>query len=139
MPVDSDDLPPAVRVWNLVDARTAASCACELKRPLLLLCPQESATFGGIAWFKGLLENARADFDVELPSGVEVGDDGALAHEALQARLDVVIFTGPASLTERLKTIAEAQGAVLLERVPEALDLASASQPRDACRLHLAR
>lgn len=133
------ELPPAVRVWDPADASRAARCASDLKRPLLLLCPQESAAFGGIAWFRSLVERARQSGGAELLAGVETGQDGALAHEALQAGLDVVVFDGPSALSCRLQAIAQAQGAWLLHEAPKALDLARASRPDEACRRFLAK
>ena len=130
-------LPPAVYVWSLDLARIAARCATEVQRPLLLVCPQESAAFGGAPWFKAMAARAKQETGAEALTGLEAGADGALAHEALQAGLDVVVFTGAGPVRERLAAIAEDQGATLLTEAPPALTLAVEPQPIEACRAWL--
>lgn len=130
-------LPAAVYVWSLDLARTATRCASELQRPLLLLCPQESAAFGGVPWFETLVRQARQETGARALAGLEAGEDGALAHEALRAGLDVVIFTGPNATRQRLAAIAREQGAVLLSEAPAALTLAVEPHPIEACRAWL--
>lgn len=130
-------LPPAVYVWSLEVARTAARCAADLQRPLLLVCPQESAAFGGVPWFQAVTARARQETGAEALTGLEAGADGALAHEALQAGLDVVVFTGAGPVRERLAAIAQDQGAALLFEAPRALILAVEPDPLEACRAWL--
>src|SRR5690625_4117441 len=93
------ELPRAVRVCDRTDASRAAPSASDLKRPLLLLSPQERAAFGGMAWFRSRGERARQSGGAERLAGVETGQDAALAHEALLAGLDVVVCDGPSALS----------------------------------------
>ena len=130
-------LPPAVCVWSLDLARIAARCAAEVRRPLLLLCRQESAAFGGVPWFKALAARAKQETSADALTGLEAGADGALAHEALQAGLDVVVFTGAGPVGQRLAAIAQDQGAALLLEAPPALILAVEPHPIQACRAWL--
>jgi len=132
-------LPPAVYVWSLALARSAVECAAAQESSLLLLCPQESAVMGGVPWFKALAERARENIEINMLAGLEAGDDAALAFEAIQAGLDLLIFTGPPDVTTRLAAIAEKQKALLLDRAPQALVLASARDPEQALRSWLNR
>jgi len=126
-------LPPAVRVFDPVLARHAAACAAATGRPLLLLCPQGSAAFGGPAWFLALVKNAAAESSATLLAGIEAGDDAGLAYEALRLGLAAVVFTGPEAQAARLEAIADGLGARLLRDAPTAPDLAAARDPEAAC------
>ena len=130
-------LPPAVRVFDPALARRAAACAAALGRPLLLLCPQGSAGFGGPAWFRALVEAAASDSGAELLAALDAGDDAGLAYEALRLCLAVVIFTGPEAPATRLAAIAESLGGRLLRSSPRSLDLAAEPDPEAACRAWL--
>jgi len=129
----AEALPPAVRVFDPALARRAAACAAEAGRPLLLLCPQGSAAFGGPAWFLALVKDAAAGSGASLLAGIETGDDAGLAYEALRLGLDLVVFGGPEPQAARLAAIAEGLGACLLRHSPPAPDLAAEGNPEALC------
>jgi len=132
-------LPPAVYVCNVEQARLAARCAARLKSSVLLLCPAESAAFGGVPWFKALTRAASQETGATCLTGLEAGEDAALAHEALQAHLDLLVFEGGSKVRERLTAMARAQGATLVEKAPPALSLVGAPDPEARCLSWLER
>ncbi|HLW28581.1 MAG TPA: hypothetical protein VKY54_12670 [Kiloniellales bacterium] len=129
--------PPAIYVWSLEQACLATACASEEDCPLLLLCPEESAALGGVPWFKSLVDKTARGKTLDLCLGLEAGCDGALAHEALQLGLDLIVFEGSQALREKLAAIAHTQGALVLAGAPPALSLAGLANPEEACRAWL--
>lgn len=112
-------LPPAVVIHGLSHARLALRPG----RPVTLLSAPGAPSYAGVAWWCAVIAAVRAEFPESDPSDVlDCADAPGRALEALSLGCRVIVLRpGPASAD--IAGRAGAQGAVLLTKPPEALDL----------------
>ncbi len=109
------ELPPAVMVHGLDDARTALAPG----RPVLLLSAPGAALFGGCLWWQALMRAA----GVTGLSLLDCGDAPGRALEALRLGLPGVVLTCEAPAFGVVAGVAAECGALVLPAAPAALDL----------------
>ena len=109
------NISPSVIIHDLHEARYVLG----LQRPVTLLSAPGAASQAGCLWWKLLIEAAGA---TEC-SFLDCGDAAGRALEALRLGLHGIVLTPQPSFAT-VAEIAAAQGAVVLEQAPPALDLA---------------
>ena len=107
--------PASVMVHGLADVRVALAVG----RPLTLLSAPGAAQYMGCLWWRELLRAASFDG----PALLDCADAPGRALEALMLGLTGLVLTAPPAAFTVVAQLARAQGAVLLERAPPALDL----------------
>jgi hypothetical protein len=110
------DLPPAVIIHSLADARLALT----RRRPVTLLSAPAAALYAGCLWWQALIQAAETDG----PAFLDCADAPGRAVEALKLGLPGIILGCEPGLFAAVAGIAQAQKAVLLAAAPPALDLA---------------
>ncbi len=110
------NIAPAVIIYDLQQARHALG----LRRPVTLLSAPGAASYAGCLWWKMLTEGAGAA-DISL---LDCGDAAGRALEALRLGLRGIVLRPQPSFAT-VAEIAAAQGAVVLNQPPPALDLAA--------------
>jgi hypothetical protein len=112
-------------IHSLADARAALAAAWALKSPVVLASAEAAGGYAGPAWFKALVDQARAEFpEARATAVLDCGDEAGTA--------------GGAAL-KRLKDIAGQMGAAIeTGRRPAALDLLDQRDPEAAARVYLA-
>ncbi len=106
---------PAVMVHSLGHAQLALGP----RRPVTLLSAPAAAQYAGCLWWRELL--AQAGFgDLAL---LDCGDAPGRALEALKLGLQGIVLRCPPAAFAVVAEIAAAQGAMLLDEAPPALDL----------------
>ena len=116
--------PPAVIIHGLADAKMALAQGW----PVTLLSAPGAAIYGGVGWWRGLIEAVG-------PAWPDILDCGAAAGRALEAlrggqRILVLRASGP--IFAEVGALADASRATILAHPPAGLDLAD---PRAARRL----
>jgi len=111
----------AVIVHGLDDARAALAPG----RPLTFLSAPGAALFGGCLWWAALMRAAGADFSL-----LDCGGAPGRAVEALRLGLPGVVLRCEPEIFAAIAGIAAAQGAVLLQDAPPALDMAARGAAR---------
>ncbi|KZD04900.1 hypothetical protein AUP43_11885 [Oceanibaculum pacificum] len=130
-------LPPAILVRSLGDARLVLEAAAGQAVTLLSL-PDAAATLGAAYW-QSLVQAARADHPAAPAHDLlDCGTAGGYALAALRQGLTGIVFTGDAEQRDKLRAIAEEQGALLLDSRPQAFDPANRRNPEADCRVWLA-
>lgn len=123
----------------VVSSLSEACRALSLGVPVDLLSPPDAAAFGGAAWFARLVAAATASSGAPHSWMLDCGDRAGDALDALAVGCPDIIFTGPASVAERLAALTGARGGRLLRRRPFSLTLRSGGDPAAACREWAAR
>jgi hypothetical protein len=119
---------PAVIVHGLEMARLAMAPG----RPVTLLSAEGAAAYAGVGWWQALVGLARAAFPAtEMADILDCGDAPGRALEALRCRQSFLVLRAEARIWDDIAARAAAQGAVVLQAAPPALDLAA----RGAARL----
>ncbi len=116
------NLPPAVIIHGLGDARLALDC----KRPVTLLSAPAAALYAGCLWWFSLLQAAQADG----PALLDCADAPGRAVEALRMGLRGIVLNCEPGLFSQVLALAEMHGALLLPGAPPALDLAQRGADR---------
>jgi hypothetical protein len=109
------ELPPAVMVYGLDDARAALAPG----RPVLLLSAPGAALFGGCLWWRALMGAA----GVTGLTLLDCGDAPGRALEALRLGLPGVVLTCEAASFGVVAAVAAETGALVLPAAPAALNL----------------
>ena len=129
----------AIRVHSLEQARAAVAAAAALGVPVTLLSAEGAAATVGIAWFKAVVERARAAHPRTGAEAVmDCGDKPGHVLGALRHGFTRVRFAGPTKTRRELEKVAAAHGAALVGGRANALDLLDESDPETACRAWLA-
>lgn len=123
----------ALVVHGTNDACQAAAAARDLNVPLTLISAPGAAAYAGPIWFLTLVEQARA-VSPEIPIGgvLDCAEDPGHAMAALRAGVEAIVFTGDDTLADKLATLAQANGAVVLRRRPPCCDPDSAKDKQAA-------
>ena len=121
-------------IHSLADARAALAAAQALKSPVVLASAAAAGGYAGPAWFRAVVDQARAEFpDVAATVVLDCGDEAGTVLAALQHGFTRVRFTGGAAASKRLKDIASELGASIeTGRRPAALDLLDQRDPEAA-------
>jgi len=128
----------AVIVHSLEQAEAAVAVAAEHGAPLTLLSAEGAACFAGGLWFRELVALAGARHpEVEVTAILDCADRPGDVLAGLRLGLKLLRFSGSAATAQALAPIAEAQGAHLLTKRIEALDLLDQADPAAACRAWL--
>lgn len=115
--------PPVVTVYNLEQARQAATQAETLGTGLTLLSADSAADQVGVGWMATLGRTIRDEFPaLSLYVILDCGAAGGRAMAALRADVDAIVFTGGARSSLSLADQADDLGKGLLAERPAALD-----------------
>ena len=120
-------LPPAVIVHGLADARAALAVGA----PVTLLSAPAAALFAGCLWWREVVAAARATS--ATPGMVDVldcADASGLALGALRCGIRHLVLWPDAPGWAAVAGIARRQGGFVLQRAPDALDLAKGNAMR---------
>jgi len=130
-----------VVIHSLDHARAALAAAAELRtEELVLFSAEGAAANAGPAWFRDLVEIARAEHPrVKVTAVLDCGDMPGYALAALRAGCTAIRFTGKRPVKAKIRAIAKKCGAALVERRGHMLDLMGERDARAACRAWLAR
>jgi len=118
---DSLDAPVAI-VHSLADARLALAVAARLKRRIFIASAAAAGAYAGPLWFRALAAAAEEAGDSLAGAVLDCGPYAGPVMEALQLGLPLVRFTGPAATAAKLRALAAARGARLIEGELEAFD-----------------
>ncbi|MDJ0950476.1 MAG: hypothetical protein QNJ94_16310 [Alphaproteobacteria bacterium] len=133
------DAAKAIIVHDLAQARAAVAAAAAHGRPITLWSPPGAAAYLGASYFLSLVAAARADHPTaEVDAVLDCADDAGWVLAALRRGVAGVCFHGTDRVAAKLADIAGQYGATLHRAAPDALDLAKAADPAQACREWLA-
>jgi hypothetical protein len=123
-------------VHSLDHARAALDAAAGMKRSLTVASAPGAAMQAGPAWFKAVIDEARAAHpDVALTAILDCGGEPGAVMAGLRAGLKYFRFSGPAAVRAKLV----AMGAAFAEPAEMVLDLREARRPEAALRDFLGR
>ena len=112
-------LPPAVIIHGLADARAALAAG----QPVTLLSAPGAASYAGCGWWRAVVAAAAAGYPgIDAPDVLDCADAPGRALEALSLGCRWLVLH-PCPAWAGVAARAGAQGAVLLDRAPPALDL----------------
>ncbi|MCH2393309.1 hypothetical protein [Oceanibaculum sp.] len=116
----------AVIVRTLDEALAALDAAREAGVAVTLLSPPGAAGTMGAGFWQALIEAAAEERpDARFTALLDCGPWPGFAMAALRQGVKGLVFTGDAETLTRLRGIAEACGATILDRAPAALDPAA--------------
>ena len=122
-------------VHSLDHALAALATAAALKLPVTLASARGAASQAGPAWFKAVIDEARAAHpDVDVTAILDCGDEPGAVMAALRTGLTQLRFTGPEDVRGKLAGM----GAEFAEAADSSLDLLDMREPEAACRVYLA-
>jgi hypothetical protein len=125
MSMPTDDLVVMVLDWRQVKAVLEAARAAD--RPLTLITPRAAAETYGAGYLGALQDRADLEFpDVAFTLVVDCGEAAGYAMACLRAGVRTISLQGPADVVAKVSDIARQKGAAVVERPPQALDLAAA-------------
>lgn len=120
------------------EAALAAAAAC--RRPVILASGEGAAAYAGLGWFRELTAIAAAGQPAaRFEALIDCSDNPALVVLALREGFRLIGFRGRPALARRLKALALRNGAALVTRRLDALDLGPERDPEAAARLWLER
>ncbi len=130
-------LPTAIVIHGLGHATAALAAAGELDVPVTLISAPGAAGYVGPAWFRAVIEQARAAHrDADITAVLDCGDMPGYALAALRDGAPIIRFSGDTAA--KIADIAAQYGALVIAERPEALDLAVVERSRRdlgrACR-----
>ena len=115
--------PPMVTVYDLHQARQAATLAQALGTGLTLLSADSAAESVGVGWMTSLGHAIREEFPALTVCVIlDCGAAGGRAMAALRAEVDAIIFTGGERSSLALADQADDLGKGLLAERPASLD-----------------
>ncbi len=115
--------PPIVTVYDLDQARHAATLAATLGTGLTLLSAENAADSVGVGWMATLGNSIRTEFPaLTLYIILDCGAAGGRAMAALRTEIDAIVFTGGPRSSLSLADQADDLGKGLLPERPTALD-----------------
>jgi hypothetical protein len=121
----TDDLVVMVLDWRQLKAVLEAARAVD--RPLTLITPRAAAETYGAGYLGALQARADLEFpDVAFTLVVDCGEAAGYAMACLRAGLRRISLQGASNVVAKVADIARQKGAAVVERPPQALDLAAA-------------
>jgi len=106
-----------VTVHDPDEARAAVAAAARDGVSLTLISAPAAAASGGPAWFKALVDAAKADRpEAAVKAVLDCGSRPADALAALRSGWRTIVYTGPAA--SKIRQIADAMDAVVLRKRP---------------------
>ena len=121
-------------VHSLAHAVAAMAAAQTLNRPIVLASAPGAALQVGPAWFKAVIDQARAAYpDVAVTAILDCGDQPGTVMAALRVSLTHLRFEGPSATRAKLAEM----GAIFVDPPEAALDLLDSRDPPAACRTFL--
>jgi hypothetical protein len=125
MSMPTDDLVVMVLDWRQLKAVLEAARAVD--RPLTLITPRAAAETYGAGYLGALQARADLEFpDVAFTLVVDCGEAAGYAMACLRAGVRRISLQGPSKVVAKVADIARQKGAAVVERPPQALDLAAA-------------
>ena len=130
-----------VVIHSLDHAPAALAAATELRvKELILFSAEGAVANAGPAWFRKLAEIAQKEFPrVKVTAVLDCGDMPGYALAAFRAGCTAIRFTGHRPFKTKIRAIAKAYGASVVDRPRHMLDLMGESDPEAACRAWLTR
>ena len=117
--------PAAVVIHDLAQARRVLAAAERTGRPVHLVSPPDAGPYLGPAFFKSMIDRARADHPAaQATSCLDCGDEPGTALAALRHGLDAISLTAPPAVQDKIADAARQYGAMLRPRPDKALDMA---------------
>ncbi len=133
---------PVIIIHSFEQACAALTSAADLSKELTLLSAPDAGMQSGPAWFLSLVEQAQDAVPgaktIEITALLDCGDAPGIVLAALRHGLTDICFTGPPEPLSKLTDIADQQGAVIVTKRPEGLDLLGVADPLAHCRQWLA-
>ncbi len=129
--------PPEIVIHSLDHAKAALAAAAALNRPVTLASARGAGSQAGPAWFKAMIDQARASRpDVAVTAILDCGDEAGAVMAALRIGLRHLRFSGSEAVRAKLA----AMGAIFMPEAAAArLDLLGVKEPDAACRAFLER
>jgi hypothetical protein len=125
MSMPTDDLVVMVLDWRQLKAVLEAARAVD--RPLTLITPRAAAETYGAGYLGALQARADLEFpDVAFTLVVDCGEAAGYAMACLRAGVRRISLQGASNVVAKVADIARQKGAAIVERPPQALDLAAA-------------
>jgi fructose/tagatose bisphosphate aldolase len=122
-------------VHSLDHALAALAAAAALKLPVTLASARGAALQAGPAWFKAVIDEARATHpDVDVIAILDCGDEPGAVMAALRTGLTQLRFSGSETVRGKLA----AMGAEFAASADATLDLLDVREPEAVCRVFLA-
>jgi len=133
----STSLPPAIVIHGLGHAQAALAAAAGLGVAVTLISAEGAAGYAGPAWFRMVVDEARAAHpEAQATAVLDCGDMPGHALAALRDGATVIRFSG--DTMAKIEDIAAQCGARVIAERPEVLDLAEVERarrdPERACR-----
>jgi len=130
-------LPPAIVIHGLGHAKAALAAAAGLSVAVTLISAKGAAGYAGPAWFRMVVDEARAAHpEAQVTAVLDCGDMPGYALAALRDGARIIRYSGDTA--EKIADIAAQYGAQVIAGRPEALDLAAVERarrdPERACR-----
>ena len=131
---------PQIVIYALADARAALQAATERGVTVTLVSPAGAAAYGGPAWFRELVAQARdAVPEAVFDSVLDCAADAGYAMAAIREGVPAICFSGPEEVHRKIRDIAAQGGcAVVVIDYQQALDLLDRDDALSACRDWLA-
>ncbi len=127
------DLPPAVRIHGIEEARIPLAVARHLGVPMTLVSAPGAAGHAGAGWWTALVAILREEYpDVAFVAVLDCGQAPGQVLAAIRAGCADIAFNGPDDVTARLDDIAAQAGSRLHRPIGRVLDLRGIRRSRDA-------
>jgi fructose/tagatose bisphosphate aldolase len=121
-------------IHSLDHARAALAAAATLKVPVTLASAPGAAMQAGPAWFKAVIDEARAAHrDVAVTPILDCGDEAGAVMAALRTGLTQFRFHGADAVRDKLA----AMGGAFVTPAESVLDLLDQREPEAVCRAFL--
>jgi len=122
-------------IHSLDHARAALAAASALNLPVTLASAPGAASQAGPAWFKAVIDEAKAAHpEVAVTAILDCGDEPGAVMAALRTGLTQLRSSCAETVREKLA----AMGAEFIPAAIATLDLLDAREPEAACRVFLA-
>ncbi len=126
-------------VHDLDHALAVFAAAAAAGRPVALFSGRGAGAYLGAEYFRQMVARARARYpEVDAEAVLDCGDRAGDALAAIRNGIEAVRLEAPPAVLARVREIAAARGARLVEAAPGTLDLGEAEDPAAACRERLA-
>lgn len=122
-------------IHSLDDAKVALQIASELGTSIALISGAAPSNFGGVGWFKAVVDEASKTYpNVSMTAILDCRDNAGDVMEALRAGIKHVCFTGSVETTAKLQSMANKMHGKIHSGFTAALDLRNTQSPTATCR-----